>query len=288
MMQTALLDILVEALYDTLSLFPYLFLTYLLMEYLEHTMSRRSRIYIRKAKAYGPFVGGVLGILPQCGFSVVGANLYATGLITLGTMMAVFLSTSDEMLPLLISGGVGSKIIFQILSFKFLYAVVAGILIDAYLPQKIIKNKNDVDIEAFCQRENCKCENKENMFLSAFKHTERISILIFVFSFVINTLFLFWQKESIIETLSTLPIVNKFIAAAIGLIPSCYPSVFLTQLYLEHAIGLGTLIAGTLSNAGLGFLVLYRVNADKDATARIMFLLYAIGVVCGIITEIIT
>lgn len=280
------MDILIDSLYETLSLFPYLYLTYLLMEYLEHKMSRRSAIYIRKAGQYGPVVGSFLGLIPQCGFSVAAANLYATGLITLGTLMAVFLSTSDEMLPLLISGGVGAGIIVLILGLKVAYAVIAGVAIDGLLPEKFIKHKNEPDISTFCQREKCKCDDKENIWHSAFKHTEKISLFIFFFSLVVNTAFILGGRETIQTALIDMPVLSKVIAAAVGLIPSCYPSVLLTQLYLDGAISIGTMMAGTLANAGLGYLVLYRVNANEKENLRILGLLFALGIFFGLITEI--
>lgn len=285
-MWTVGLDILVEALFDTLYLFPYLYLTYLLMEFWEHKMGRQSMIYIRKAKKYGPIVGGLLGLIPQCGFSVASANLYATGLITLGTLMAVFLSTSDEMLPLLVSGGVGMGIIIQILGLKAIFGIATGILIDNFLPDKFIKRKNEPNIIEFCQREKCKCHDKENIWYSAFKHTEKISLVIFAFSLIVNIAFTFGGQEALNDALSISPLLSKFIAALFGLIPSCYPSVLLTQLYLAHTISLGTLMAGTLSNAGLGFLVLYRVNTDSKANLKILGLLYVLGVFFGIVAEI--
>jgi len=279
------LDILMEALFETLSLFPYLYLTYLLMEYLEHKMSRRSMIYVRKAKQYGPIVGGLLGLMPQCGFSIAAANLYTTGLVTLGTLMAVFLSTSDEMLPLLISGGIGAGLIIQILCIKAAFGIVSGILIDNFLPNKFIKRKNEPNISAFCQREKCKCDNKDNIWKSAFKHTEKISLFIFFFSLVINAAFMLGGQETVNDALTTMPVLSKFMAALVGLIPSCYPSVLLTQLYLAHTISLGTMMAGTLSNAGLGFLVLYKVNPNSEENLRILALLYGLGVFFGIVSE---
>lgn len=281
------MDILMEALHETLSLFPYLYLTYLLMEALEHQLARRSMIYIRRAKQYGSVVGGLLGIIPQCGFSIAAANLYATGLITLGALIAVFLSTSDEMLPLLLSSNISGGVILQILCLKTIYGITAGLAIDKWLPEKFIKHKNEPNIQAFCKRERCQCTDKENIWQSAFKHTERILIFIFIFSIAINTLFTFGGRETISSTLSALPFLSIIISALVGLIPSCYPSVLLTQLYLEHTIGLGAMLAGTLSNAGLGFLVLYRVNNNRDESAKILLLLFALGIAFGIISEII-
>jgi len=285
-MWTVGLDILMDALFDTLYLFPFLYLTYLLMEFWEHKMGRQSMIYIRKAKRYGPIAGGLLGLIPQCGFSVAAANLYATGLITLGTLMAVFLSTSDEMLPLLISGGIGMGIIIQIIGLKAIFGIAAGVLIDNFLPNKFIPRKNEPNIMEFCKREKCKCEDKENIWHSAFKHTEKISLVIFFFSLVVNIAFTFGGQETINDALSISPLLSKFMAALFGLIPSCYPSVLLTQLYLAKTISIGTLMAGTLSNAGLGFLVLYRVNSDSQANLKILGLLYVLGVFFGIIADL--
>lgn len=280
------MDILVDSLYETLALFPYLYLTYLLMEYLEHKMSRRSTIYIRKSGQYGSVIGGLLGLIPQCGFSVAAANLYATGLITLGTLLAVFLSTSDEMLPLLISSDIGAIQIIQILSLKVIFAIIAGILIDNFLPETFIKHKKEPDISTFCKRERCKCDDKENIWHSAFKHTEKICLFIFIFSLIVNTIFILGGRETIVSVFAQAPILSKFIAAFVGLIPSCYPSVLLTQLYLDNTITLGTMMAGTLSNAGLGYLVLYRVNANEKENLRILALLFGFGVFFGIITEV--
>ena len=280
------MDILIESLYETLVLFPYLYLTYLALEFLEHKTSDRTLAYIRKSGHYGPIAGALLGLIPQCGFSVAAANLYATGIITLGTLMAIFLSTSDEMLPILISGGAGTALITQILWIQVVYAVTSGILLDTFLPQKFIRHKREPEIEEFCQRENCKCTHRDNLWRSAYKHTEKISIFIFIFSLIINAAFVFGGRETIHELLTGMPLLSKFIAAGVGLIPSCYPSVLLTQLYLDDAITLGTMLAGTLSNAGLGYLVLYRVNRNKQESQRILALLYGLGVGFGILSEL--
>ena len=280
------MDILMDSLYETLALFPYLFLTYLALEFLEHKMSKRTLAYIKKSGKYGPFIGGILGLIPQCGFSVAAANLYTTGIITLGALLAIFLSTSDEMLPILISGGVSMSLISQILCIKVFFAIVCGIMIDLFLPQKFIRHKREPEIEAFCKREKCQCDDKDNIWHSAFKHTEKISLFIFFFSLIINAVFVLWGRETIHDILIGAPIFSKFIAAGVGLIPSCAPSVLLSQLYVDNAISLGTMLAGTLSNAGLGYFVLYRVNPNKIENFRILVLLYGLGIGCGIISEI--
>ncbi len=279
------MDILVESLYETLVLFPYLYLTYLALEFLEHKTSGKTLDHIKKSGNFGPIIGTLLGLIPQCGFSVAAANLYTTGIITLGTLLAIFLSTSDEMMPILISGGAGINIIVQILCLKVTFSIISGVALDAFLPQKFINQKKEPEIEAFCQRENCKCTHQDNIWHSAFKHTEKISTFIFIFSLIINAVFIFGGRETIHSILTEMPVVSKFVAAGVGLIPSCYPSVLLTQLYLDNTISLGTMMAGTLSNAGLGYLVLYRVNNNHQENLRILALLYLLGVAFGIITE---
>ena len=256
------------------------------MEYLEHEVSRKWVIQVRKSKQYGPIIGAFLGLIPQCGFSVSFANLYATGLITLGTMLAVFFSTSDEMLPILISEGADFYLVAKILIIKFIYAICIGVLVDRYLPQYFIKNKKEPDITSFCKQEKCKCKDKkENIYKSAFRHTEKISIFIFLCAFVVNLAFNVGGYEVLQEALLGSPILSKLMASTVGLIPSCYPSVLLTQLYADNVISVATMITGTLSNSGLGLLVLYRVNANKEETSRIIGLIWVISILLGIVTE---
>jgi hypothetical protein len=176
-------------------------------------------------------------------------------------------------------------LLIQILCIKATYGIVSGVLIDNFLPDKFIKRKNEPDISAFCQREKCKCDDKENIWKSAFKHTEKISLFIFFFSLVVNAAFMLGGQETVHDALTTMPILSKFMAALVGLIPSCYPSVLLTQLYLAHTISLGTMMAGTLSNAGLGFLVLYKVNPNSEENLRVLALLYGLGVFFGIVSD---
>ena len=279
------MDILVESLHTTLVLIPYLYLTYLALEYLEYKTSGRTLVYIKKSGKYGPFVGGILGMFPQCGFSVAAANLFATGLISIGTLFAIFISTSDEMLPLLISGGTDVSRISLILCMKVIFAIIIGFLIEYFLPETFITHKKKLQIKEFCKREKCLCESKNTIWKSALKHTEKISLFIFMFSLLIDAAFAFGGRETVDNILINFPIISKFVAAAVGLIPSCYPSVLLTQLYLDEAITMGTMLAGTISNAGLGFLVLSRVNPNVKENLRILLLLYICGVVLGILSE---
>ena len=275
-----------DALIDSLKLFPFLLATYLALEYLEEKAGDKTVNLIRRSGRAGPLIGALCGLFPQCGLAAAASNFYAARVISAGTLIAVYLSTSDEMLPILISGGAGAALIVQILGIKVIFAIASGVLLDIFLPQKFIRHKQEPDIEAFCQREKCKCDDKDNIWHSAYKHTEKISIFIFIFSLIVNAVFAFGGRETVQLLLTGMPILSKFIAAGVGLIPSCYPSVLLTQLYLDNAITLGTMLAGTLSNAGLGYLVLYRVNPNRKENLRILALLYGLGVVFGIVAEI--
>ena len=280
------MDVLVGALYEVLMLFPYLFFTYLFMEYLEHKISRKTTVYAIKSKQYGPVVGAVMGLIPQCGFSVMSSNLYATGLITLGTLLSVFLSTSDEMLPILIYGRVGGILIAKIIVAKLIYSLIVGYLVDSYLSESFIAHKK-ASIKAFCEQEKCKCSNEnKNIYKSAYKHTEKISMFIFVFALVINTIFALGAGVYVQELFVKSPILSKLIAAIFGLIPSCYPSVLMTQLFLENVISISTLMTGALSNAGIGLLVLYRVNTNKKETLKIILLLLISSFFFGLIGDL--
>ena len=275
------MDILIHSLYETLMLFPYLYLTYLLMEFLENKMSRRNMIYVRKAGEYGPVVGGGLGIIPQCGFSVVSSNLYATGLITLGTMMAVFLSTSDEMLPILISEAVDVRVILQILVVKILVGMIAGFLIDFVMHIGKKSKEEPMKIHDMCEHGHCHCE--KSIWKSAIKHTLQIVFFILVVNLLLNGVIEYVGEDSLANLFFTKPVIGELLAGLVGLIPNCASSVVITQLYLENVIGYGAMMSGLLVGSGVGVLVLFRANESFKENLKILALLYGIGVGCGIL-----
>ena len=244
-----MLEILEHTLLDSIKLLPFLFITYLLMEFLEHKASSKINKTIKKSGQYGPLVGGFLGLLPQCGFSVMATNLYIGRIITLGTLISIYLTTSDEMLPILIAENMPVAVIVKILAVKLAIGVIAGIIIDLIFNKISNKNKEEQQElqHEFCEHEHCHCE--EEIFKSALKHTASIFLFILVITFVLN-LVIHGIGE---ETLSNLVLNNKFlgpiIAGLIGLIPNCASSVIISQLYVENVISSAIMISGLLVNA---------------------------------------
>lgn len=265
---------------DSMRLVPFLFAAYLVMEYLEHKAGNKMQQAIRRAGKGGPVIGGVLGIFPQCGFSAAASNLYAGRIITLGTLMAVFLSTSDEMLPIMISENAGAGMIAKVLAVKLLVAVTAGFVIDLIFSG----NKKEMQIEHLCEQHHCHCEN--GIWKSALHHTVEIFLYILVISLALNLLIMWIGEEALGSIILNRPVVGTLIAGLVGLIPNCAASVVITQLYLNGVLGVGGMIAGLLSGSGVGILVLLRVNDDRGENLRVIGLLYAIGVAAGMAAEL--
>ena len=280
-----ILEILQDTAIDSIKLIPFLFVTYLIMEYIEHKTSQKVKEKIKKSGKYGPILGGIVGIFPQCGFSVSATNLYAARVITLGTLMSVYLATSDEMLPILISEAMPISTILTILGIKLFIAILAGIIIDVVI-RKIKKEKiEDEKIQEICDHEHCHCE--KGIFSSAIKHTVNIFIYIIVTTLIINFLIHLIGEENIINIISKNIILGPVIAGIVGLIPNCASSVIITELYVENIISIPILISGLLVNAGVGILVLFRTNKNVKQNIKIVSLLYVIGVICGLLLEII-
>lgn len=282
------LDILLDAAIDTLRLIPFLFLTYWAMEALEHKAGDRAKDAIRKAGAAGPLVGAVLGVFPQCGFSAASATLYAGRVVTLGTLIAVFLSTSDEMLPIFIAEQVDPLLIAKILGTKVVIGMIMGFAIDALMRALRRRDPNrdasDLHIHELCEHEGCDCHSGHGGILkSALKHTVQVSVFIFLITLAINGIIEFIGEEAVAEFLSANSVLSVFAAGLVGLIPNCAASVVITQLFLEGALGAGAMMAGLLVSAGVGLLVLFRTNRRPKENLIILAVLYAIGVFWGLI-----
>ena len=283
-MQEILIDILKDTTIDSIKLLPFLFITYLIMEYIEHKTSSQVKRVIQKSGKLGPLLGGIVGIIPQCGFSVSATNLYSARVITLGTLISVYLTTSDEMLPILISETMPISTILTILGIKLLIGIIAGFIID-FVARKLHKEKGETKIEEICEHEHCHCE--KNIVLSALKHTLNIFLFIFFITLIINGIIGLIGQESIANIVSKNVILGPVIAGIIGLIPNCASSVVLTELFVENVISMPILISVLCVNAGVGLLVLFKTNENKKENLKIAGLLYVIGVVSGLILEII-
>lgn len=284
-----MLDVLMDTVIDGIKLLPFLFIAYLVMEYIEHKTSSKTKKIIQKSGKFGPLLGGILGVFPQCGFSAIAANLYAGRIITLGTLIAIFLSTSDEMLPILISEAAPLDVILKILAIKLIIGIIAGFVIDMVmnLINKTKNNKEDEEekIGEICEHEHCHCE-KDGILKSSLKHTLNIFLYILIVTFILNTVIYIIGEDNLSNLILNKPILGPVIAGAIGLIPNCASSVILTQLYLANVISAATMISGLLVGAGVGILILFRVNKNVKENIKIVTLLYLIGVAAGIMLQL--
>ncbi len=311
-----MLEVIQDTLIDGIRLLPFLLITYLVMEYLEHKTESKTTKVVKNAGKLGPLFGGVLGVFPQCGFSAAAANLYAGRVITVGTLLAVFLSTSDEMLPILISEKAPIELILKILCIKLVLGIVFGFIVDLIyhiikkkniknVSEKTSKNKNkknkvnssqinedeekgDVKeaIGHICEHEHCDCEH-DGILKSSIKHTVNIFVFIILITFVINLIIYLIGEENVENFISNVPILGVAVSCLIGLIPNCASSVIITELYLSDLISFGTMIAGLLVGSGVGILVLFKSNKKLKENISITVLLYCIGLLCGLVINLI-
>ncbi len=276
-------EVFLHGLYETLNLVPFLFLTYLLMEFIEHKASDKLNRFMHKAGVLGPAVGGIVGAIPQCGISAAAANFYAARVISVGTLVAVFLSTSDEMLPIMISGGMNFGKIAIILVYKCIVGILVGFGADFAL-RLMHRTKEEINIDAICDEDNCHCER--GIFYSAFHHTLTISAFVLLVTFVINSLIVFVGTEALSSVLYDKPVLSHIISAVFGLVPNCAASVALTTLYTGGIISAGTMMAGLFSGAGVGVLVLFKMNKHIKANLAILALLILSGTVFGLLFDL--
>ena len=277
--------VLEHSLADTLYLIPFLFVTYLAMEWLEHKTGGKAQAAVQRAGAAGPIVGAVVGVVPQCGFSAVAATLWAGRVITLGTLFAVFLSTSDEMLPIFIAEQVPLIVILKILGAKIVVGMVMGFIVDAgmRLARRI---DAPLHIHDLCERDHCHCHDGEGGILkSALKHTLQVTVFIFIITIVLNGVLEVVGEDALGEFLSANPVLSVFGSALVGLVPNCAASVVIAQLYVSGVLGSGAMLAGLLVSAGVGLLVLVRTNRHWKQNVAIIVGLYAMGVFWGLIAN---
>lgn len=307
---------------DTLYLIPFLFITYVAMEWLEHRTAGKTQEAIQHAGAAGPIVGAVLGVVPQCGFSAAAATLYAGRVITLGTLFAVFLSTSDEMLPIFIAEQVPADTIAKILGAKIVVGMVMGFIVDTVL-RLARRDKQKLRIHELCEQDHCHCNNEcstcENnpelvyqhhddcvegcahdhhhhdhehdhdhghgwrgILKSALIHTVQVGLFVFVITIALNAVLEIVGEDVLAAFLGANPVLSVLASALVGLIPNCAASVAIAQLYVEGVLGAGAMMAGLLVSAGVGLLVLLRANRPMSQNLIIIVALYATGVVWGL------
>ena len=241
-----------------IKLIPFLFITFVVLEFIEHKLQGKNQKILVENEKIGPVVGGVLGILPQCGFSSMAANLFSARVITMGTLIAVFLSTSDEMLPIMLGEKIDLLLVVEILLFKMIVAIIIGFLVDLFFRKK---SKVKEHITELCEEEHCSCE-KHGILLSSLIHTLKISLFVLIANVVINIIIYKIGEETLSELLLNNNIFTYFISSLIGLIPNCAGSVIITELYLAKLISLGVMFAGLLTGSGVGILLLFRTNKN--------------------------
>lgn len=286
-MQEIVIESLLDTLKDTATLIPFLFITYLAMEWLERRTEEQSVALLSRIGKFGPVVGSAVGVIPQCGFSAAAASLYSGGVISIGTVLAVFLSTSDEMVPIFLSSSVSPAVIGKLLLTKFIIALITGLAADIMVKLIHYTFKTQKHIHDLCEQDHCGCEDEEGgIFHSALIHTVKITGFIFLISLVISLLVGFIGKAAIASFLTSIPLIGTFLSGLIGLIPNCAASVIITQLYLEGLLTAGQMMTGLLVAAGVGILVLIRTNRHQSENVKVIATLYFSGVVWGLIIDL--
>lgn len=272
-----LIDALSDCLIDGLKMLPILFLAYLLMEFMEHHAGEKMDQSIRKVGKAGPLMGALLGAIPQCGFSGAIAGLYAGGVTTIGTLIAVFLSTSDEMIPLLLASGTAPLMILKLIGSKILMGILFGYIVDL-----LIRAPLHAHIDELCEQDHGDME-EPGIWISAIRHTIKTMLIILLISFLLDLLFALGGEDFLSHLLPDIPVVQELLTGLIGLIPSCSASVFLTELYSQGILSVGALLSGLATNAGVGLLVLFRQNRRLKKNLLIVGILYVCGVLGGLV-----
>ena len=272
-----------ESLTDSLKLIPFLFVTYLVMGMLERAASEKAQHAIMEAGKIGPIWGGLLGAIPQCGFSAAASYFYVGKVITLGTLISIYLSTSDEMLPIFISEKVAVSTIVSILATKVIIGMVSGFIVEFVLGWLAKRRKVPKDFDMEPDR-GCNCA--ASLLMDSIMRTLKVFFFIFLVSLAINLVMTAVGQEGISMLFKDLPVVGEMIAALIGLIPNCAASVVITQLYLEGVISAGPMMSGLLASAGVGLLVLFREDKHKKQCFMVVAVLYVVSVAWGVAIEI--
>lgn len=314
-------DVLADSVIDTLKLIPFLFVTYLAMEALEHFASNKVREAVERAGTAGPVVGALLGALPQCGFSAMAATLFSGRVVTAGTLVAVILSTSDEMIPVFVAHQEPASRMLSIIAIKVVLGIVAGLLLDVALRLLHRAGDGHAHIHELCEREHCHCEEADELdddeghdgrgdhndhhndhdghhehahhhghshhgvwgiVRSACVHTAQVTAFIFLISLLFGLIIEGLGVDSIRSMLAYHPVRATFIAALVGLIPNCGASVAIAELFLDGTLATGPMLAGLLSSGGVGLLVLWRTNADARQNVYVTLLVYGVAVLAGL------
>ncbi len=274
-----ILEFLLHTLEHTLPIIPFLFLTYLIIEYFEHRATEKLLQRIQSSAKLGPLWGSIAGLFPQCGFSSIASTFYVNRFITFGTLIAIFLATSDEMIPVLLT--VDPGLIPPILIIKLGVGIFVGFLID-FIIRSRGKKHPEIQVGAICQQEGCHCDSHEGILKPALHHTLKITVYIFLVSLALTVLLHFIDIGAF---LSGRPLIGVFMAALIGFTPNCATSIVITQLYASGSISFGIMTAGLLTNSGVGILVLFRINKNLRENLFILGILLVVAILTGLVID---
>ena len=273
-------DIILDTFLDSIKLLPFLFVAFLFIELLEHKFSDKTKDLIKKSDRFGPLFGSILGAFPQCGFSVMATNLYVTRIVSLGTLISIYLSTSDEMLPIMLSKRVDFSIVLKFLLIKVIIGMICGFIIDLVYRKKY----DEKDRYCICDVDHCHCE--ESIVKSSIKHTFKILLFIFIISFILNIVMEYVGNDVLTGIFRSKSILSLMLASLVGLIPNCGASVAITELYLSNIISFSSAVSGLLTGSGVALLVLFRTNKNIKENIQILFIVYILGVISGLLIEL--
>ena len=274
--------IIIHTIEDSIKLYPFLLLAYLFMGFLESAAGRKTEKLITASGNFGPLAGGILGAFPQCGFSAASSNFYAGGVISLGTLLAVFMSTSDEMLPVFVAESVKASVIIKIIGAKVVIGVITGFAV-MLLFRRCFRDRKDIYSVYSKKKEHECCSHV--IVKGAFVHSAKTFVFIFLVTLAINAVIHVTGHDALSHIFADIPVIGELIAAAVGLIPNCAASVVISQLYIDGLIGSGAMMSGLLSSAGVGILVLFEENKNVKENIFIVLLLYGASVFWGVVIE---
>lgn len=290
-----LLDILTDTALDGLKMLPFLFGAYLLLEWIEHRSGSKLRHRLSHSGRYSVPLGAAIGLIPQCGFSVAASNLFAGRLVTTGTLLAVFLATSDEAVPVMLASPNGAGKILPLLGLKLLFAVVGGYLADLLFFRQTHERQcetthchHDDEREEATHELCAHCGCQGGILKSALRHTAETFLFLLFVLLLINTVTTLLGEARLASILLAGTFWSPMVTALIGLIPNCAPSVLISELYLNGTLTIGATIAGLSAGAGLGLAMLFKINPNQKQNFRILAFLYVFSVIAGILTDLVS
>ncbi len=273
-----ILDILLDTFEDVLKIIPFLFGIYFILEWMEQEAGHKMEHFLEKHRRLNPLAGTIFGLLPSCGFAGAASSLYATGVISAGTLVAVYLASSDEMLSIMISKQAPINLIFPILGIKLIVGLIAGYTLD------LLSKHRSINVEEFCEAEHD--DHSHGILYSSIMHTIEVTIWLFIITFIFNGIVEFIGQDVLYSFIVSHPNKSVLVSSLVGMIPSCASSILLTTMYIEGVITFPAVCAGLLVNAGSGMLILFRVNRNMKDNLMILFVTWFFGLGAGVVIDL--